>query len=255
MAGWLAGCAVTPADGPVPNGPAIIYIVDQGWHTDIGIPVWEMSGPLASLTSGFAGIRFAMFGFGQRRYYMARNPGSGEMLAALFPSKSAIRMTVLRTSPPEAFPDQEVILLQLPQSSIDRITTRLWNELARKPDGAVLRLAADSMDGSVFFGSDQVYDAFYTCNTWTATLLREGGLPINARVVFAGQVMDQVALIAAVQTRRPPSQHRHFTSTVTCGVPGPRNRSPGSPRRTSAGGLCGSRHAIPGGVSGIVTKA
>jgi Protein of unknown function (DUF2459) len=110
-------------------------------------------------------------------------------------------MTALRAPPPEAFPDQKVVLLRLPQSGIDRITARLWSELEKTTDGAGLRLAAGPMDDSVFFGSGETYDAFQTCNTWTARLLRDGGLPIDTRVLFADQVMEQAARIAAVQAR------------------------------------------------------
>ena len=106
LAGWLAGCAVMPTDAPVPDGEATIYVVGRGWHTDIGLSVDEVTGPLASLERDFPGIRFMVFGFGERAYYMAQNAGSGEMLAALLPSDSAILMTALRAPPAEAFVDQ-----------------------------------------------------------------------------------------------------------------------------------------------------
>jgi hypothetical protein len=41
MAGSLSGCAMMPTDGPVPNGTVMLYVVDHGWHTDVGIPVQE----------------------------------------------------------------------------------------------------------------------------------------------------------------------------------------------------------------------
>src|SRR6516164_6374420 len=85
-AGWLTGCAVTPLTGTIPDGDATIYVVSRGWHTDIGLPVSAVAGPLASLERDFPGMRFMVFGFGEREYYMAHNEGSGEMLAALFPS-------------------------------------------------------------------------------------------------------------------------------------------------------------------------
>jgi Protein of unknown function (DUF2459) len=88
MAGSLSGCAMMPTDGPVPNGTVMLYVVDHGWHTDVGIPVQGITGPLALLTSDFAGIRFAMFGFGERHYYMAHHPGSGEMLLPCFRARA-----------------------------------------------------------------------------------------------------------------------------------------------------------------------
>ena len=203
LAGWLAGCAVVPTDAPVPRGEATIFVVGRGWHTDIGLPMDEVAGPLKSLKSDFPGVRYMVFGFGERQYYMGHNAGSGEMLAALLPSKSAILVTALRATPLEAFADQTVVTLRLPSSGAERIAMQLWNDLEKAADGSVTRLADGPYAGSVFYASTETYDAFHTCNTWTALILRDGGLPVNTHVLFAGQVMEQVARIAAMQARPP----------------------------------------------------
>jgi hypothetical protein len=134
---------------------------------------------------------------------MAHDADSSEMLAALLPSDSAILMTALRAPPAEAFVDQKVVTLHLPRSGRERIAMRLWDALEKGPDGSVVRLADGPYLGSVFYASRETYAAYHTCNTWTALVLRDGGLPINTHVLFADQVMDQVARIAAVQARQP----------------------------------------------------
>ncbi|MGC1407480.1 MAG: DUF2459 domain-containing protein [Acetobacteraceae bacterium] len=201
LAGWLAGCAVTPMAGPVPRGDATIYVVGRGWHTDIGLPVDEVTGPLASLESDFPGVRFMVFGFGEREYYMEREEGSGEMLAALLPSKSAVLMTALNAPPTEAFADHEVVVLHLPRNDVARIAARLWDGLEKHADGSAVRLATGPYVGSMFYASTETYDGFHTCNTWTALVLRDGGLPMDTHVLFAGQVMRQVSQIAEMQGR------------------------------------------------------
>ena len=40
-----------------------------------------------------------------------------------------------------------------------------------------------------------------SCNTWTALLLRDAGLPMNMHLLLAGEVMQQVARIAAKQAQ------------------------------------------------------
>ena len=201
LGGWLTGCSVPLTDASVPNGEATIYIVGRGWHTDIGLPMDEVVGGLASLRRDFPGVRYMVFGFGERQYYMAHDAGSGEMLAALFPSKSAILVTALRAPPTEAFADQAVVTLHLPRSGAERIAMRLWDDLGRAADGPATRLDDGPYVGSAFYASSETYDAFHTCNTWTALVLREGGLPMNTHVLFADQVMQQVARIAATQAR------------------------------------------------------
>ena len=198
--GLLGGCAALP---PVPNGEARLYVVGRGWHTDIGLPVDEVHGPLASLEQGFPGVRFLVFGFGERQFYMAHEEGSAEMLGALFPSPSAILMTALSAPPTVAFADYQVVELRLPQSGIDRIAARIWDGLEKAPDGTARRLADGPYPGSVFFAGAETYDAFHTCNTWTALVLRDAGVPVNTHVLLADQVMQQVERIATVQAQMP----------------------------------------------------
>ena len=205
-AGSLGGCVSAPQPPEVPvTGNAVIYVVGRGWHTDIGLPVDEVDGPLADLERDFPGVRFMVFGFGERNYLMTHGNGSGEMLTALFPSKSAILMTALRAPPTEAFSDEQVVTLRLTPEAVDRLAERIWQTLEKTPDGAALRLADGPYPGSVFYASGETYDAFHTCNTWTALLLRDAGLPVNPRgVLFVGQVMRQAGAIAAVQAGQNP---------------------------------------------------
>lgn len=196
----LGGCASVPHDAAIPDGEGRIYVVERGWHTDIGLSVDEVSGPLTSLESNFPGIRFMVFGFGERTFYMAHEENSFTMLGALLPSKSAILLTALRAPPDVAFADYEVATLRLPQSGVNRIADAIWQSL-EKQDGAALRLADGPYVGSVFYADSDTYDAFDTCNTWTARLLRDAGFPVATHVLFADQVMHQAQQITARQRR------------------------------------------------------
>jgi uncharacterized protein (TIGR02117 family) len=207
-AALLSGCLLVncasqlPPDAQVPKGAASIYVVERGWHTDIGLPVDEITGPLATLEQGFPGVRFMVFGFGERAYYMARRTGSAALLTAMFPSESAILMTALSVSPTLAFADQHVVELHLPQDAVDRIVTRIWQVLEKGPDGSAVRLADGPYPGSVFLASTETYDLFNTCNTWTAAVLHDAGLPIDPHVLLADGVMQQVDRIALLQARQ-----------------------------------------------------
>jgi uncharacterized protein (TIGR02117 family) len=198
----LAGCTAVPnASTPsTPTGSATIYVIGRGWHTDIGLPVDEITAPLANLEQDFPGVRVLVFGFGERNYLMTRDGGSAEMLTALFPSKSAILMTALRAPPSEAFGAEHAVILHAAQPSVDRIATRIWQILEKQADGTARRLADGPYPGSVFYAATETYDAFHTCNTWTALMLHDAGLPVDPNgVLFAYQVMDQVRRIAVLQ--------------------------------------------------------
>jgi uncharacterized protein (TIGR02117 family) len=199
-AALLCGCASVPRDAAIPDGEGRIYVVERGWHTDIGLSVDAVSGPLASLEGSIPGIRYMVFGFGERAFYMAHEENSFTMLGALLPSKSAILLTALRAPPDVAFADYEAAALRLPQSGVDRIADAIWQSLEKR-NGVAIRLADGPYLGSVFYAGGETYDAFDTCNTWTARLLRDAGFPVETHVLFADQVMRQVLQIAARQRR------------------------------------------------------
>ena len=52
----------------------VVYVVSGGWHTELGLPLAEISGPLVVLKPDFPGARYLVFGWGARDYYMASNP-------------------------------------------------------------------------------------------------------------------------------------------------------------------------------------
>jgi uncharacterized protein (TIGR02117 family) len=193
-------CSPQPPAGPPDNDPdgAFVYVVGRGWHTDIGLPVDEIAGPLATLRNAFPGVRVLTFGFGERQFLVNREKTVGAMLNALLPSQSALLMTALRTTPQEAFGASNVVILPLSRAGLERIEARVWQELERSATGQPMVLAEGPYPGSVFYAARDTYDGLYTCNTWTAETLRVGGLPIpDTGVLFAGQVMGMARWIGA----------------------------------------------------------
>jgi uncharacterized protein (TIGR02117 family) len=199
LAGWLAGCTSLPA---LPAGDAALYVVARGWHTDIGLRVDATSASLAPWLQDFPGAHFVVFGFGERNFYMAHETDSFTMLAALLPSASAILLTALNAPPPVAFVEHEVVTLHVPAATVARIAGLIRQSLESQSDGAPVPLGNGPYAGSRFYASNETYDAFYTCNTWTARVLRDAGIPVRPDgVVFVSQLMRQVEWLAAAQAR------------------------------------------------------
>jgi Protein of unknown function (DUF2459) len=69
-----------PHAGSGPRTEAI-YVISGGWHTELGLPLETLSGSLAALKSDFPKARYLVFGWGARDYYMAKNPGMGDLLS------------------------------------------------------------------------------------------------------------------------------------------------------------------------------
>lgn len=191
----LAACSVPETVRSLDSGPAvaIVYVVDRGWHTDLGLAADDVRGPLATVKQRFPEVRFLTFGFGERAFYVSRHTDLFTMLGALLPSQAAILVTGLRATPQEAFGRDNVVGLPLTAAGIAHLDAFLWSYLRKGPGGDVQLLAPGPYPGSLFYAAAGTYDAAFTCNTWTADGLRAAGLPVSAEgVLLAGQVMSRV---------------------------------------------------------------
>jgi len=200
----LAACAI-PAHPTPPSsaGPltATLYVIDRGWHTDIGLPADEVTGALVALKKRLPGARYLTFGVGEREFLTSREVTIGETLRALLPSRSAMLVTTLRASPDTALDPANVVTLRITADGLARLEYTLWNGIERTPSDQPVSLGRGPYAGSEFYAALGTYDAFNTCNTWTATMLARAGLPVSAGgIMFSHQIMDQARTVARQQS-------------------------------------------------------
>ena len=96
-----------------------------GWHTELGLPLAEVSGPLAALKPEFPSARYLVFGWGARDYYMARNPDIGDILRALAPGPAVMLVIPLQTRREAFFGAPNVFVLQLSRDGVVRLAKYL----------------------------------------------------------------------------------------------------------------------------------
>ncbi len=186
----LAGCAGRPAASCGPAGSDVVYVVDHGWHTDIGVPAAELSGPVAVFRTVFPGARALVFGFGKRTFFTARTDSWREYLLGPFPGPAAILVTGLRVMPDAAYGPTETVVLHLPPGGAARLSKFLWHQFASDHAGHPRLIAPGTYPGSLFYAATATYTLAHTCNAWTADALRDAGVAVSpGGVVFAGQVM------------------------------------------------------------------
>lgn len=184
----------------------MIYVISGGWHTELGLTLRALSGPLAALKPNFRGARYLVFGWGAHDYYMAQNSGIGDLLRATTPGPAVVLVIPLQISPEMFFGASNVFVLPAQSEGIQRLSQLLWDYLDKDETGAPHRIGAGPYPQSVFYASTGTYNLGHTCNTWTAEALRVAGLPVSATgVVFAGQVLDQLPPILEATPDRIPS--------------------------------------------------
>ena len=189
--------------GDATMGEATVYVIRREWHTDIGLAVEAIAGPLTALEKPFPGVRFLTFGFGERQFLVDHRKDFGSMLVALLPSQSALLMTALSATPEQAFGPGNVVVLRVSRAGLAQIEAAIWREFGLPPTAEPTKLADGPYPGSVYYAASDTYFGLFTCNTWTAETLRAGGLPMPAAgVLFAGQVMGPARWISTQQGSR-----------------------------------------------------
>lgn len=196
-----ASCATRPPPLPDPgDSPATeaVHVIRRDWHIDIGLAVADLHEGLVPLAAAWPGARSLVIGFGERAYLMSRHRSLADMAMALLPGPGAMLVTGLNVLPAEAFGEAAVATLLARPPGFVRLQRALAESFERDAEGAPRRLADGPYPGAVFYASALTYSAGFTCNTWAAEMLAEGGFPVRVGgVLFAHQVMDQARRIAA----------------------------------------------------------
>jgi hypothetical protein len=145
--------------------------------------------------------KYLSFGWGNRRFYMAAHPGSGDALAALFRSPSVL--FVQRASAPADLlgPQAQIHWLCADREELWRVDRYIQASLVR-PGGKPVDLGRGPLPESRFYASIGHYSAAHTCNTWTAAALQYARLPVRARgVILAGQVAGRLGALRECPAR------------------------------------------------------
>jgi hypothetical protein len=194
-------------DGP-PQAGAAVYLARRGWHVDVGFAVASLTAPLDAVAGEFPGARYLFFGFGDRRYLMAKHRNMPALLAALWPGKGLILATALGAAPDDAFGAAQVIELGISPAQLLAAQDFIWRSLGDRdlaPTDALPVAAPGPYEGSLYLSARPGYSAFHTCNTWAAEALERAGLPVHsAGVLLAGQLWRQARNAAAAQPQPPP---------------------------------------------------
>jgi uncharacterized protein (TIGR02117 family) len=207
---WLWPPAHGPAAAPGAPAPArgdIVYVIAGGWHTELAVPVEGLSGALARLAATFSGVPYLIFGWGARNFYMAPNPGVGDLLRAAVPGPAVMLVIPLGVPPTAYLGPANTWAIPLSRAGAASLSQFLWDSLAKSEAGAPIRAGDGPYPQSVFYSASATYDASDTCNTWTAEALHAAGLPVSAAgVVFARQLVDQLAPLATTANRTTDSR-------------------------------------------------
>jgi hypothetical protein len=159
------------------------------------LPAAEL-GPLHSLLPPGRPASDLSFGWGNRRFYLAAQPRSGDALVALLRSPSALFVQPAAAPADLSAGDAHVDWVCANRAQLWRVDRYIEQSLSQ-PDRPV-DLRSGPLPGSRFYASTEHYSAVHTCNTWTLAALEQAGLPVSASgVLFASQVERRIRELPA----------------------------------------------------------
>ena len=193
------GCAVSQNDLPKASEPArVIYVIGHGWHTGLVIKRADIPDGLWPEHNDFPQAIYVEVGWGDKEFYLAKEPTFGLALQAAVKSTGSVLHIVGFTPPPEAyFPYSDVLAVRLSLPGFEALSSFIHATYKRDAQGHTLPLGKGWYDDSRFYLAEGRYHLFNTCNNWIARALQAAGAPINpASAMTAGNVLSQVRAFA-----------------------------------------------------------
>ena len=201
---WTLTRPGDPALFPPPPDEAgvTVYLLDNGFHTDLAVPraaLVEGGGALAEATAGLALGDWVLVGWGDATFYVDQSPIQGRLLdgarAFFKPGNASVVMLDPQASDPtRRFRPENRQALRLSAAGMAALRTRVQASLAIDAAGRPITAAARPGDDARFFASRETFWVGHLCNHWTAQLLSAAGLPIRPfRAVTSGEVMRTAA--------------------------------------------------------------
>ncbi|MGJ0485243.1 MAG: DUF2459 domain-containing protein [Methylomicrobium sp.] len=180
----------------------VVYIVGQGWHVEIGIPVEELDENMSFYREIFPDARVIMFSYGKKTFFIAPANTVSEYLLGPFPGSAAIQVVGLSVTPTEAYPPENTVTLLLPPNGSRSLSAHIWKDIVKDESGKPQIIAHSTHPTGLFYAAHSEYNLFHTCNTWVANALHNAGLSVSDNnVIFSNQVMTRVTEAAEEQCK------------------------------------------------------
>jgi hypothetical protein len=172
-----------------------LYVARRSWHIDVGLPISELGPPLSQVAARFPAARFIFFGFGDRRYLLARHHGLATLSGSVWPGAGLFLVTALDNSPEAAFGASHVERIELSEAQRLALVQAISSAFETHPPTFI---EPGPYEESLYIEASPHYSGVHTCNTWAAEVMHQSGLPISSRgVIFASQLWSRVIRLSA----------------------------------------------------------
>ncbi|HZZ88989.1 MAG TPA: DUF2459 domain-containing protein [Caulobacteraceae bacterium] len=183
---------------PKPGETVIVYLVDNGFHSDIAAPTAAIEahgGALAEAARRASAEPWMLIGWGDKRFYEADTPALSRIpdgLAALLGGRpTAVHLEGVWGEPDRVW-KSGVRRIALSRAGFAALLDRADLSLIKNDVGAPVMAPIRRVKDEAFFASGEIFSALHLCNHWTAELLHAAGLPVTPALdtLPAGMALD-----------------------------------------------------------------
>jgi uncharacterized protein (TIGR02117 family) len=186
-----------PALYPAKPGDGVaIYLLDNGFHTDLVLPrdaILQDNGSLADAAEGTTAEPWIMVGWGDERFYRATSPWQGRIgdgLRALLGGRPTVVHLEGVWGRPDLVWKTGVHRVVLSKAGLAALLQHADRAMLVSPSGGLIPIAHGQNEG--FYRSGETFSLIHLCNHWAAEQLHAAGLPITPvlDLLPAGLILD-----------------------------------------------------------------
>ncbi len=194
---WFGACmaAASPPLGAQTQRTHSVAVVSNGWHAAIVIGRAELVAiGLLPEADDFPDAAFLEFGWGDRVYYPAKEKTLGMALdAALTGTPAVMHLAGLAHPPEQTYADAEVMPVALSQVEFRQLVSAIAGDFERPEGERAAPVSRGLYSHSKFYNARGTFHLFNTCNTWTARMLRAGGVNVSpSGIVTADELVTRL---------------------------------------------------------------
>lgn len=171
---------------PAPSEKVAVYVINNGFHTDIALPADAVAahGGLLAAAANHAGAdsgagKWLVYGWGDAGFFTGHGMSFGRVLdglRALFHpgNPSVIRVFSVSMAPDRAYGKNTASRIFLTKDGFETMASHIEASFAAR-NGAPVMTGLPSE--AVFFASREHFSILRVCNNWTSDQLAAAGLP------------------------------------------------------------------------------
>lgn len=182
FAGVLIGGIIPVNKNTFSEGPIQIYLVQNGSHMDIVVPIknkiinWENIILPGHFISPIPNARYYSFGWGDKQFYRTTPSWDDLGLKTAFKALFLNTPSAMHIRQLSEIDAEKVIALTIETEQYQKLSEYFLKHLEFQNDGSLSPLDFHYSTYDVFYDSKSSFHAFRTCNSWVNNALKYSGL-------------------------------------------------------------------------------